>query len=132
MSPDKDAELRRRHPLVFQRALINDYPIQCGDGWFALLDDLCGKLNKLIAKQEKEERHKYAAVQVKEKFGLLRFYIAFAGTRQMQDAIRYAENESEHTCDVCGAPGDLVSDKGEYTYWLRTRCKQHENEREKA
>ncbi len=129
MSPDKDVLLRRKHPLVFQTALLNDEHIRCGDGWFDLLDQLCTKLEKLILQQPKEERPRYAAVQIKEKYGLLRFYTNEPPTPRMAEHIRQAEHESEATCDVCGAPGDLRSNKedGSPDYWVRTRCKEHEH-----
>lgn len=129
MSPDKDVSLRRKHPLVFQTALLNDVPIRCGDGWYDLLDELCTKLERIIIQQPREHRPQYAATQVKEKYGLLRFYIQGAPTPRMAELIRQAANASESICDVCGEPGDLKSDKGPRGYWVRTRCEEHADAR---
>lgn len=57
--------------------------------------------------------------QVKEKFGGLRFYIG-SGSNEIFDRIAQAENDSNRTCEVCGAPG--VSRRGG---WIRTLCDEH-------
>lgn len=44
------------------------------------------------------------ASQVKEKYGSLRFYMTCA-TNEMSDLIYQAEEESENTCETCGALG---------------------------
>ena len=54
----------------------------CGDGWYQILDSLCGQIQHHIDwKQEQKEKYgrgdgckQVVAVQVKEKFGGLRFY----------------------------------------------------------
>ena len=56
------------------------------------------------------------ASQVKEKFGLLRFYMTSA-TDEMYDLIREYENKSAHICEGCGAPGKLRGDT-----WYVTQC----------
>lgn len=67
--------------------------------------------------------HDFHVVQVKEKFGGLRFYIAY-GTMSPEasdcvDArINRAEDESLKTCERCGQPGEP-----DYTqHWISTRC----------
>lgn len=56
------------------------------------------------------------AVQVKEKFGGLRFYIA-GGNEKIDDLISFAESMSECTCEQCGRPGE--QNKGG---WISTLC----------
>lgn len=85
------------------------FGVECGPGWRALIEplvELCQKENVAI-------------LQIKEKFGTLRFYVG-AAPDHVYDAIRDAENESAKTCEQCGAPGKL-QDNG----WLRTVCKKH-------
>lgn len=61
-------------------------------------------------------------VQVKEKFGGLRFYVDSAPRGSgLFDAIRKAEAKSFETCEECGKPGKQVSVRG----WQRTRCEEH-------
>ncbi|KWT98173.1 MULTISPECIES: hypothetical protein [unclassified Variovorax] len=62
------------------------------------------------------------AVQVKEKFGTLRFYVS--GASDVQYAyIAFAEAMSARTCEVCGAPGELRN-----SGWIRTLCDVHDTE----
>lgn len=56
------------------------------------------------------------AVQVKEKFGRLRFYMN-SKTKEMSELIMKAEDLSSATCEVCGNPG-----KERDGSWIRTLC----------
>jgi hypothetical protein len=61
--------------------------------------------------------YKVFAVQVKEKFGGLRFYTS--GNDDIVEGMIYmAEALSCMTCEVCGQPG-VISSKG---YWLKALC----------
>lgn len=60
------------------------------------------------------------AVQVKEKFGGLRFYYN-GGDDVVRGIVRMAEAMSYDTCEQCGAPGKLTNNKG----WYYTACKEH-------
>ena len=64
----------------------------------------------------------YKILQIKEKFGTLRYYF---GTEKMGvvNDIMYAvaragENQTRWVCEVCGGIGELREDR----YWLRTLC----------
>lgn len=61
-------------------------------------------------------------LQIKEKFGGLRFYID-TGTSEMFDRIDKAERASVETCMLCGQPGEQVN-----TGWILTLCERHTNE----
>jgi len=62
------------------------------------------------------------AVQVKEKYGTLRFY--YDGGDRFIDGLEFmAESMSAVTCEVCGNPGKLVGGG-----WVRTLCKTHAEE----
>ena len=63
----KYPKLYRQHTLSMQETCMC-WGICCGDGWFKLIDELSAKL----------EPYDIEAVQVKAKFGGLRFYIASA------------------------------------------------------
>jgi hypothetical protein len=77
-------------------------------GWFPLLKKLIQDLVELGWKK--------SILQVKEKFGGLRFY-ANGCTKEMNDLIRVAEEESYKICEDCGKPGELRD-----TGWYRTLC----------
>ena len=61
------------------------------------------------------------AIQVKEKFGGLRFYYS-GGDDYIDGVVAMAESMSYRTCEVCGAPG--TSTEGG---WIRTLCEEHKN-----
>lgn len=63
--------------------------------------------------------NKYRIVQIKEKFGELRWYdedIPIGS--KVWDIIEKYSDISTHTCYVCGAPGKIINDNG----WLVTMC----------
>lgn len=60
------------------------------------------------------------AVQVKEKFGTLRFYYD-GGDSVINGMVRMAESMSATTCEECGAAGKQRSGG-----WIRTLCDEHE------
>lgn len=63
------------------------------------------------------------AMQVKEKFGTLRFYVGGA-SEQAYHYIEFAEALSARTCEECGAPGQTRG-----SGWVRTLCDRHARER---
>lgn len=60
------------------------------------------------------------AVQVKEKFGQLRFYLS-SESDEMSEYIREAEDRSAITCEECGEPGITRTDLS----WHLTLCDKH-------
>jgi hypothetical protein len=61
-------------------------------------------------------------MQVKEKFGGLRFYYD-GGDEAVAGMVRMAEAWADHSCEECGAPG-TSGGKG----WIRTLCPAHRAE----
>lgn len=102
--------------------LINEsaphYPIafgiECGDGWYNLLDKLFSDIVKICDEKNIEIPK---VTQIKEKFGSLRFYVG-ATTEEIHQLIGEAEAESYVTCEVCGSPGSIVKNHG----WIMVRC----------
>lgn len=69
-----------------------------------------------------DEMHQVEAMQIKEKFGTLRFYTNF-GDDYIYGAIAMAESMSAVTCETCGKPGKL------FTYgWWHVACDEHKTE----
>jgi hypothetical protein len=65
------------------------------------------------------------AVQVKEKFGTLRFYYN-GGDDYISGLMHMAESMSSVTCDECGAPGNTGNSGG----WIAVRCDAHKPKKE--
>lgn len=133
--------------------LINKYPkifkklpyLECGPGWETLLNCLCDDIENHMKHIEyritnpdssgniyykdsincQEQLDAIYAVQVKEKFGGLRFYMN--GTDDyISGAIAMAESISNHICQVCGAPGKNKP----VGSWYTTLCDLHRQEAE--
>lgn len=119
MKKELQKKLYKKYPKLFRQ---KDLPmsqtcmcwgITCGNGWYKLIDGLCAGIVRIDAAVE--------AVQVKEKFGGLRFYtggIAKKNSDAIWDLIRKAEEESLKTCEICGSKKDISQTRG----WVRTLC----------
>lgn len=64
------------------------------------------------------------AVQVKEKFGGLRFYVRGPVTDDQMTMISFAEHLASNTCEVCGKRGRRRGGG-----WIRTLCNEHAKEK---
>jgi hypothetical protein len=83
-----------------------------GPGWADILTRLYAKLPKDVH-----------VLQVKEKFGSLRFYTGGVSP-EFSDLIDEAEKESATTCEVCGETGKIMEIGGG---WYVCRCPKHKN-----
>jgi hypothetical protein len=88
--------------------ISREYAKSCvGSGWASLIDAIYDRLP--------EDAH---VLQVKEKWGGLRFYVS--GTTELLDFIDEMEARSLRICEVCGQPG-----KTREGGWVRTLCDEH-------
>jgi len=94
---------------------IEDLTKSVGPGWKKLIIDLC----QLCIK------HDVTVLDVKEKYGQLRFYVGWAPD-ELHNAIEAAEKESLTICEACGARGKLRNSHG----WLLTLCGKCYNKHE--
>lgn len=83
---------------------------ECGDGWFELIKNLS---KELYAYTEKTGAELPEVMQVKEKYGTLRYYIMF-GTKEQYKIIDKWCDLSETTCEETGEPGKLRVKRGWY------------------
>ena len=99
------------------------FGFECDDGWFNIIWEISDKLEKIILKYKEEnpeDEYFPRAIQVKEKFGSLRFYMR-GYTDEISDIIDEAESRSDTICEVCGGEGKLMSRFG----WYKTVCLEH-------
>jgi len=92
--------------------------IYCGDGWFDILWRLCEEIYAMRPK----------VLQIKEKFGTLRFYASFPEeyTERGWNLIFKAEEESAETCETCGQPGEMRINDG----WRSVNCEDCFNKKD--
>ncbi len=146
MTQDVDTfeELAKNWPDLFQKAKAE--AVEAGHGWFDLLNNLCAMLCKDVTRLQKRKQHqdmepdRYGPeaikecqiqlanaikdlpviLQIKEKFGSLRFY-AINTTLTQENYIEFAENMSSCICEECGKPGVIRQN-----YIIRTLCDEHQ------
>lgn len=115
-------KLYKKYPKLFrQKDLPADqtcmnWGICTGNGWYWLIDNLCDCIQSYIDGNKKEQ---VEVVQVKEKFGGLRFYIIHSN-QLINGMIWLAEHYSCDTCEKCGATDNITHTKG----WIKTLCKE--------
>lgn len=119
----------------YGKYLFNEYPklfkeeqyVACGEGWFDIIGDLSKQINDYVEKLPMRTEDPYVTVvQIKEKFGGLRYYVHYNNlsddqVQQIEDMIRVAETKTTTTCEDCGGDGTMVSPR---RYWMRTLCKK--------
>ena len=110
--------LWNRYPKLYQgrnfpiTQNLLPFGIETGNGWFRLIDQLSADITLL----DERDGSQTIAVQVKSKYGGLRFYIE-SGTDAVIEAIDKAEDLSLKTCEYCGEPGTTRDDG-----WVSTMC----------
>ncbi len=111
--PRSNTERLASRPIKYGGAAIpaslTDLQNKVGPGWAGTIERLVADLFALGWDGE--------VLQVKEKFGGLRFYIN-AQTDEMWERAILACEESVKICEDCGAPGILRNVRG----WRRTLC----------
>jgi len=121
MNPKNTKKLYDKYPKIFNQH--NDsmqttamcWGLECGDGWYWLIDELCSCIQGYMINLEDQ----IEAVQVKEKFGSLRFYTNYHD-ETVGGMIWFAESMSLSICETCGSTKDVTQTKG----WIKTRCKK--------
>jgi hypothetical protein len=113
---EKYPQLFRGKDLPMTQTAMN-WGIECGSGWYDILDELCGKI------QAHYEENGYDDVmfsQIKEKYSTLRIYVNY-GSDVIYAYIDEAVEKSAHTCELCGSKrGCIRDDHG----WVMVRCKK--------
>jgi len=139
-------DMAKECPELMQKAQIEYFSV--GEGWRQILKILCqlissdvdtarrrlfwAKESALAGKDDHvaEAEGDYTKardelpiiVQVKEKFGGLRFYV-HNGNERVHSYINFAEAMSTCTCEICGKPGFIGSVRG----WEKTLCDEHQH-----
>ena len=120
MTEEKSKKIIELAPWMFKLIESENpiYPICFGfendDGWYNILYNLVSDISKLDKNKE------IRVLQIKEKFGGLRFYISSCPNNifdEVYKKIEQAEFLSEKTCEICGKEGKI---RGEG--WLKALC----------
>lgn len=113
MEVELQEQLEKKYPTLFKMPCY----IECGGGWYKILDELFEKISK---------NENVILAQVKEKWGQLRIYIAhdseFLEVWPIQEEeifflVEAAEKKSLKVCEFCGKKG-----KPQNTSWVKVLC----------
>lgn len=91
MKKELELKLVKKFPVIFRdygedmRNTCLHWGMECGDGWYNLLDKLCEDITTLIGDKD----IKVTAHQVKEKFGGLRFYYGTESPETFINKVNY-------------------------------------------
>jgi len=125
MSPELDQYLCKKYPKIFsernkspQESCMH-WGLECGDGWFSILDTLCSSIQRRVDRQYSSQ---VVFGQVKEKVSALRIYSS-GGDEYTDALIEFAEQLSMKTCEVCGRMDETVG-RNKHG-WIKTTCVQH-------
>lgn len=117
--------------------------ISCHDGWFDLIYKLSSDIESVATKAglDQDSDSWPMATQIKEKFGILRYYLKtpelkesfepgiapspggflefrpVAGIESIRQLVAKAERKSGEICEECGLPGDLKKEN-----WWHVSC----------
>lgn len=131
-----EKRITEKYPKLFSRP-FGGFAIS--EGWWPIIESLCANIQShldhvtnrrdILLKDNPykhtvpESVHQVTVTQIKEKFGGLRFY--YDGGDDMVDGmVRMAEAWADHSCEVCGTPGNRDGSSG----WIRTLCPTHRAE----
>lgn len=148
---DEFEALYKKWPDLLHKSRHQGY-MGVGKGWHNIIDVLCGLMSAEV--EQVRARIKYSRdnptaqmkqsveemedeleklidelpviLDIKEKFGGLRFYVDHAPER-IRNYIDFAEQLSNYTCEVCGQPG-----KHRGGGWIKTLCDFHGKARERG
>jgi hypothetical protein len=120
MTPDNTQKLFDAFPHLYRGRIkslqesLMSWGFTCGDGWFDLVWTLSQDIENSArtAGLEPQSNEWPEAVQVKEKFGMLRFHLKrtpLTTSYKVVALIREAELRSAIICEECGKPLALIA-----------------------
>jgi len=148
MNEELEKQLSEKYPILYRYTNEESIPMafgfECGDGWYDLIDELSEKIEQYNRKEihqnfiqrvrhwisrkikwlwwvDIKEKYPVTALQIKEKFGGLRFYIGGA-PKYIHDLISKAEADSYTICEWCGSKKNTETKASSGHYWIRTLC----------
>ena len=95
---------------------IRGFLLECSSGWYPLINDLANSLDEIDLNWE--------PLQIKEKFGTLRFYwgneFSAEDAKKANALVDAAERRSSEICEICGN-----SERIRRGSWWKTLCDDH-------
>ncbi len=95
---------------------IHDANISVGDGWYDVIDGGCLLIQEYL---DKNTDIAVKVVQIKEKFGEMRFYYDGHGDHYVKEIVEMMEEATNTVCERCGIHCEKKINK---VGWLKTMC----------
>lgn len=135
MKLELEQQLVAKYPKLFSdyggdvKDTCMAFGFECGDGWCNLIEALCRSIQEhcdFINRMHPHRQFQPVAVQVKEKYGSLRFYLDFHYAEKLDESemvkvretcifidgmVSMAEAMSERVCSQCGGTFTLDRDQ---------------------
>lgn len=118
--------LIKKYPITFNNACFESIWF-IPNGWMNLIDDLCKDISTILEESyskfpQTDENPGFSILQIKEKFGSLRFYFNVISEDvllydKIQNLVDAAEVKSETVCEATGKDGKMCK-KGLYFHTL--------------
>lgn len=135
MNKELQTKIFAQFPKLFdlenKTAPISAWGIECRDGWYQLVFDLCAELQQYVNDSKCKQ---IVILQAKEKWSALRVYlgnlpneIGYAG--DLENIIDKYERLSQKTCESCGTSDkkDKVTQNSDG--WILTLCEKCRKDR---
>jgi hypothetical protein len=123
MEPELEKKIVNRFDFFQPKKPLQEslmaFGFACHDGWFNLIWELSEAIEKEL-ENDPEIKKDFEVIQVKEKFGGLRFYTNLINDKIFKLIDEY-EKKSEETCERCGKRGFIRNDIG----WFMCLCDKH-------
>jgi len=132
MNKKLEKQLYDKYPKIFaQKDLPMTQTCMCWGidtekGWYWLIDQLCSSIQSYIDNNPQNNIQQVECVQLKEKFGSMRFYYD-GGDETIHGMVWLAEHMSYHTCEYCGCTKNVRQTSG----WIKSLCTRCYNKYEK-
>lgn len=106
---------KEKYPKIFSECFSLGVP----EHWESIVDELCTDLQEYADKSGRQAQ----CVQVKEKFGSLRFYLV-SEDDEMDNMIRVATTKSREVCIKCGSTENITPSTSGWISYTCDNCKQ--------
>lgn len=114
MNAKLENKIFNKFKKLFSNSSLSE--IQCEDGWYELIFNLCKKLQHYV---DENKCPQIQFVEIKEKLALLRFHIAFEEgnlseetNREILNMIKKVTDNSFKVCELTGGYGVLCEKNG--------------------
>ena len=124
MLKEKEKRIVEKFPKLFIEYHRKEEPIghwgfECADGWYNLIYIICRYIEDYL--ESHKDIEPVSVVQIKNKFGGLRFYIE-GGDNHLREIVWNLSSLAPYICENCGNVEDIRQTKHGYIQNLCKNC----------